>query len=135
MTLALYFKNIGNMEIKDAGLAFAALAHNSRLAIIRLLVPAGPEGMPAGTLGTQLALPPATLSFHLKELRHAGLVNQRRAGRTLYYAADFDTINALIAYLTENCCQGAACMPAIEAQQVQPPAVRTQPLRKSVPRT
>lgn len=123
------------MEIKNVRLAFAALAHESRLAIVRLLVPAGPEGVSAGTLSAQLALAPATLSFHLKELRHAGLVNQRRAGRTLYYTAGFDTINSLVMYLTENCCQGAACLPAMGSQQVQSSTARPQQLRKSARRT
>lgn len=67
--------------------------------------------MPAGTLGAELGLAPATLSFHLKELRHAGLIRQQRAGRTIYYAADYAAMNGLIAYLTENCCQGAVCIP------------------------
>ncbi len=103
------------METKTARQVLAGLAHDSRLAIFRLLVPAGPEGLPAGTLGEQLGLAPATLSFHLKELRHAGLVSPQRDGRTINYAADYASMNALIAYLTENCCQGAACLPAVTA--------------------
>jgi ArsR family transcriptional regulator, arsenate/arsenite/antimonite-responsive transcriptional repressor len=101
------------MEEKTARVALAGLAHDTRLAIFRLLVPAGPQGIPAGSLGEQLQLAPATLSFHLKELRHAGLVSQRREGRTIFYAANYPAINWLIAYLTENCCQGGACLPAV----------------------
>lgn len=91
--------------------ALAGLAQDTRLALFRLLVPAGPAGLAAGDLGEQLKLPPATLSFHLKELRHAGLVSQRRQGRTIYYAADYAAMDALIVYLTENCCQGSSCSP------------------------
>ena len=95
--------------------ALAALAQEARLDIFRLLVQAGPEGMPAGQLGERLGLPPATLSFHLKELRHAGLVTFQRASRSLIYSAEFASMNGLLAYLTENCCQGdaAACVPGI----------------------
>ncbi len=96
------------METKTALTALTGLAHATRLAIFRLLVPAGAPGLAAGQLGEALRLPPATLSFHLKELRHAGLLTQRRAGRTLYYAADYTAMNALLAYLTENCCQADA---------------------------
>lgn len=71
--------------------------------------------MAAGELGERLELPPATASFHLKELRHAGLVSQRREGRSIYYAADYTAMNGLITYLTENCCQGASCPPATTA--------------------
>ncbi len=96
------------METKTALTALTGLAHTTRLSIFRLLVPAGAPGLAAGQLGEALRLPPATLSFHLKELRHAGLLTQRRAGRTLYYAADYTAMNALLAYLTENCCQADA---------------------------
>lgn len=99
------------METKAALTSLAGLAHGTRLAIHRRLVTAGPEGIPAGVLAEELDLAPATLSFHLKELRHAGLVSQRRDGRTIYYAADYAAINGLIAYLTENCCQNPACTP------------------------
>ncbi|MDR3505097.1 MAG: metalloregulator ArsR/SmtB family transcription factor [Acidocella sp.] len=99
------------MEKHDAIAALAALAQETRLDIFRLLVQAGPEGVPAGQLGEQLGLPSATLSFHLKELRHAGLITFQREGRSLIYSAEFANMNALLAYLTENCCQGhaAAC--------------------------
>jgi DNA-binding transcriptional ArsR family regulator len=101
------------MEINDAVTALAALAQETRLEIFRLLVQAGSEGMAAGQIGDHLGLPGATLSFHLKELRHAGLITFARQGRLLIYSAAFTTMNDLLAYLTENCCQGdaAACAP------------------------
>lgn len=92
--------------------SLAALAQNHRLRVFRLLVVAGPQGLTPGALAEALALPPATLSFHLKELTHAGLVTQERVSRNVVYRAAFDHMNALLAYLTENCCQGQACMPA-----------------------
>jgi ArsR family transcriptional regulator, arsenate/arsenite/antimonite-responsive transcriptional repressor len=97
------------MESKTAIRALGALAHESRLAIYRLLVQAGPAGLAVGAIGERLDLAPATLSFHLTALRHAGLVSARRDSRTLYQAADFGAMNGLIGYLSENCCQGADC--------------------------
>lgn len=97
------------MESKAVIRALSALAHESRLAIYRLLVQAGPEGLAVGAIGDKLELAPATLSFHLTALRHAGLVTARRESRTLYQAADFGVMNTLIGYLSENCCQGADC--------------------------
>ncbi len=94
------------MEKADALAALAALAQESRLDIYRLLVQAGPEGLPAGRIGEQLGLPSATLAFHLKELKNAGLATFTRNGRSLIYAAAYPTMNALLGYLTENCCQG-----------------------------
>ena len=94
------------MEKLDAIAALAALAQESRLDVFRLLVQAGPEGMPAGQIGGTLGLPSATLSFHLNQLRHAGLVTFRRDGRSLIYMAEYSAMNALLGYLTENCCQG-----------------------------
>ena len=91
--------------------ALAALAHQSRLAIFRLLVQAGPEGLAAGAIGEQLKLPGATLSFHLANLTHAGLVRNRQQGRFVIYSTDFENMDALVGYLTENCCSGAACGP------------------------
>lgn len=96
------------MEKTAAVAALAALAQGSRLDVFRLLVRAGAEGMPAGRIGEQLGLPAATLSFHLNQLRQAGLVTFRREGRSLIYAAAYDAMNRLLAYLTENCCQGGA---------------------------
>ncbi len=90
----------------------SALAQENRLAIFRLLVEAGPEGLAAGAIGERLGLPGPTLSFHLAQLKQTGLIACRREGRSLIYAAEFSAMNALIAYLTENCCGGAACAPA-----------------------
>lgn len=114
------FDNIGTMEKSDAIVALAALAQDTRLDVFRLLVQAGPEGLPAGRIGDVLGLPSATLSFHLNQLRHAGMVNFRREGRSLIYAAEYATMNALLSYLTENCCGGtdAACAPAWTPQAV-----------------
>ncbi|WP_027211790.1 ArsR/SmtB family transcription factor [Burkholderia sp. WSM2232] len=89
--------------------ALGALAHESRLAIFRALVVAGPDGLPAGEIAQQLGLSPSSLSFHLKDLSHAGLVTGQQQGRFIYYSANFSAMNGLIAFLTENCCGGAAC--------------------------
>ncbi len=99
------------MEKPQAVAALAALAQDSRLDIFRHLVGAGPDGLPAGQIGTALGLPGATLSFHLAQLKSAGLVTCRRDGRQLIYAAGFPTMTALLAYLTDHCCGGdpAAC--------------------------
>jgi ArsR family transcriptional regulator, arsenate/arsenite/antimonite-responsive transcriptional repressor len=100
------------MESNAIIAALAALAQETRLEVYRLLVQAGPEGLPAGAIGAKLALPLPTLSFHLAQLKHAGLVAARRRGRSIVYAAQYDAMNDLIAYLTENCCGGASCLPA-----------------------
>ena len=100
------------MERSDAIAALAALAQDNRLDVYRLLVQAGPEGMPAGQVATALGLPPNTLTFHFDRLRMAGLVTVRREGRSMIYAAQYDRMNSLIAFLTENCCGGVACAPA-----------------------
>jgi len=101
------------MEKTDAVAALAALAQDNRLDVFRLLVQAGPEGMPAGQVAEALDLAPNTLTFHFDRLRVAGLVTVRREGRSMIYAARFETMNALLGFLTENCCQGAAtkCAP------------------------
>ena len=103
------------METIDTVAALAALAQEHRLAIFRLLVQAGPQGMPAGQVAESLGLAPNTLTFHFDRLRLAGLVTVRREGRSMIYAAQFETMNALIGFLTENCCQGSAeqCAPAV----------------------
>jgi ArsR family transcriptional regulator, arsenate/arsenite/antimonite-responsive transcriptional repressor len=103
------------MENMDAVVALAALAQDNRLDVFRLLVQAGPDGLPAGQVASALKLAPNTLTFHFDRLRSAGLVTVRREGRSMIYAARFETMNALLAYLTENCCQGATqnCAPAV----------------------
>jgi len=90
--------------------ALAALAHETRLAIFRLLVVAGPEGMAAGEIAKQLGLSPSSLSFHLKDLSHADLVKPRQESRFIFYTANFEAMTGLIGFLTENCCAGAACV-------------------------
>lgn len=95
------------MEIKYAVAALAALAQETRLSIYRALVEAGPEGLAAGRIADGLSVAPATLSFHLKELSHAGLICARQDGRYLLYTANYAEMNKLLAYLTENCCRGA----------------------------
>jgi DNA-binding transcriptional ArsR family regulator len=97
------------METKHAVQSLSALAQESRLAIFRLLVQAGPEGLAAGAIGEKLGLPPATLSFHLAGLTRCGLAQSRQEGRFVIYSADFAAMNTLVGFLTENCCQGASC--------------------------
>lgn len=102
--------------------ALGALAQEHRLAVYRLLVQAGPEGLPAGKLADALGVPASSMSFHLSQLAHAGLVSQQRRSRSIIYAADFSAMTALMGYLTENCCGGvpcqseAACCPTTEAK-------------------
>ena len=102
------------MNTKRAIPALAALAQETRLAIFRLLVELGPEGLAAGEIAEKLALPASSLSFHLAQLSHAGLILQQRQSRSLIYSVDFTAMNALMGFLTENCCGGnaAACLPA-----------------------
>lgn len=100
------------MDTKAAIAALAALAQESRLATFRLLVQAGPAGLAASRIATALGLPASSLSFHLKELTHAGLIVPRQEGRFIIYAAQFDTMAGLIAFLTENCCGGSPCLPS-----------------------
>lgn len=99
------------MEIKTVVTALSALAQESRLTIFRLLVQTGPEGMPAGRISKSTGIAPSSLSFHLKEMSHANMVTSRQEGRYIIYSANFDTMNSLLAYLTENCCQGVPCTP------------------------
>ena len=109
------------MEKSAALLALTALARESRLDVFRLLVEWGPGGLPAGEIAQKLGLANATLSFHLKEMTYARLVTARQAGRFIYYSANFRTMNALIEYLTENCCQASscdvACIPAVQPRR------------------
>ena len=94
--------------------ALSALAQPHRLAAFRALVAAGPEGLAAGDISALLSLAPSSLSFHLAQLERAGLIRPRRAGRSIIYSADFAAMNALVGYLTENCCGGADCAPGPE---------------------
>jgi len=114
------------MEKTDVVSALAALAQENRLDVFRLLVEAGPEGMAAGEVASALKLAPNTLTFHFDRLRWAGLVTVRRDGRSMIYAARFETMNALLGFLTENCCGGLAercepvpsCKPARKRSKV-----------------
>jgi DNA-binding transcriptional ArsR family regulator len=114
-TMAGGFDTLTTMEINRAVTALAALAQQSRLEVFRLLVRHAPQGLPAGEIAQQLNVPPATLSFHLKELSHAGLIGSQRRGRSIIYAVDVAGISALMAFLTEDCCQGRPelCMPGV----------------------
>ena len=105
------------MEITQIVDALAALAHDSRLKVFRLLVEAGPEGLAAGAIAEKLDLPPATLSFHLAHLSRTELVRGRQEGRFIIYSADFQSMNALVGFLTENCCGGRLCAPAAKAKR------------------
>jgi ArsR family transcriptional regulator len=106
------------MQTKHAVEALGALAHEYRLGIYRLLVEQGPAGLPAGSIAEAMGLAPSSLTFHLQNLHRAGLIVQRRESRSLIYSVDFDAMNDLVGYLTENCCAGSgescatACKPA-----------------------
>ncbi len=105
------------MEAPSVIRALSALAQEHRLAVFRLLVQAGPEGLAAGALAEAVGVPPSSMSFHLAQLAHAGLVTQRRVSRSIIYAADYPAMNALLAYLTDNCCAGSACPPATKTER------------------
>ena len=107
------------MHTKNALAALAALAQEARLKVIRLLVEIGPEGMAASKISDRMRVVPSSLSFHMKELAHAKLVTSRQDGRFVIYAANFDTINELMRYLTENCCSGNSCVAARETELAQ----------------
>ena len=124
------------MEINHVVTALAALAQGTRLSIFRALVEAGPPGIAAGAIAARLDIAPPTLSFHLKELVHAGLIAARQDGRFILYRADYDAINALIAFLTENCCRASGvcmteCAPDTAAACV--PAAAITPTRRRAP--
>ena len=103
------------MEQNQAIAALGALAQDTRLALFRLLVTAGPAGLSAGTIAERLGVVPSSLSFHLQQLLHAGLITQRRHSRQLIYAAEYGAMNELLAYLTENCCgRGVSCAPTCD---------------------
>lgn len=107
--------------------ALAALAHQHRLAVYRLLVERGPDGLPAGAIAEKVGLVPSSLTFHVQALQRAGLITQRRLSRQLFYAADFTAMNEVVGYLTENCCgQGdlecaPACRPSGPAKSTAKP--------------
>lgn len=107
------------MKTAEAVKALAALAQDTRLAIYRLLVQQGPDGLPAGSVAERLDVPAATLSFHLKELAHAGMIESRQDGRFVYYSANYARMNGLLGYLSENCCQGAAATACVPASQLK----------------
>jgi DNA-binding transcriptional ArsR family regulator len=100
------------METKAVLAALAALAQESRLNTFRLLVQAGPQGLAASRIGEQLDIAPSSLSFHLKELTNAGLIEPRQEGRFIIYSANFGTMNGLLSFLTDNCCGGQSCTPS-----------------------
>ncbi|MBU0866530.1 MAG: metalloregulator ArsR/SmtB family transcription factor [Alphaproteobacteria bacterium] len=100
------------MESETVVRALSALAQEHRLALFRLLVQAGPDGLAAGAIAEALGVPASSLSFHLAQLTNAGLIAQRRDGRSLIYSADYGAMNALLGFLMENCCGGAVCAPA-----------------------
>jgi len=111
------------MDDANAVKIFASLAQETRLGLFRLLVQAGPQGLAAGSIAAELNLPSSTLSFHLKELVHAGVVQSRQAGRFIYYSADFAAMSALIGFLTENCCGGQpqeCCPPLVQITENKP---------------
>jgi DNA-binding transcriptional ArsR family regulator len=115
------------METKDAIVALTAIAHDSRLAVFRLLVQAGPKGMAARRIADTLGIPPSSLSFHLKELSHAGMVTPHPIGRSIIYSANFERMNALLGYLTENCCGGNPCSPISDTVRTSKQTTSLQP--------
>ena len=118
------------MKAKQAVEALSALAHEHRLSVYRMLVEAGPAGLNAGTIASRLKIPPSSLTFHIQNLHRAGLVTQERRSRELIYAADFDSMNGLVGYLTENCCAGSGsscvpgeqCLPVGESKKPKKPS-------------
>ena len=113
------------MKTRQVIEALGALAHEHRLAIYRLLVERGPEGLPAGAIAEHIGLVPSSLTFHVQALQRSGLISQRRVSRQVFYAADFEEMNGLVGYLTENCCgqtEGAcaqACRPEISTAKAR----------------
>src|SRR6516165_10640051 len=105
------------MKTGDAIAALGSLAQETRLSVYRLLVKRGPEGLSAGALAEALDVPASSLSFHLHQLMHAGLITQERQSRQLIYSANFERMNALVTYLTENCCGGVGCVPGCEVPE------------------
>lgn len=103
------------MDTLSASERLGALGHETRLSIFRLLIEAGPAGLAAGAIGERIGLPAATASFHLAHLSRVGLIRGRQDGRFIYYSADFEAMDGLIAFLTENCCAGGSCLPKTDA--------------------
>ncbi len=100
------------MNTNEAVTKLSSLANEARLRVFRLLVQAGEDGLSAGSIGESLAIPASTLSFHLKELSHAGLISAKQESRFIYYSANYENMNSLLAFLTENCCAGnGTCSP------------------------
>lgn len=122
------------MQEHEVVAGLAALAQPMRLRVFRELVVAGMEGLIPGVISERLGVPAATLSFHLKELLHAGLVSQERASRNLIYRANFEQMNGLLGFLTENCCQGEACGPSGSACKPSPTSTRRTP-HEALPRS
>ena len=121
LTLREFSKYRSSVKAKEVIEALGALAHEHRLAVFRLLVERGPEGLPAGQIGARLGLVPSSLTFHLQALQRAGLISQQRVSRQLIYSADFETMNAVVGYLTENCCAaGTQCAPACKPARRAP---------------
>lgn len=112
------------MKKPDVVTALAALAQENRLDVFRLLVRAGPEGLPAGDLADQVGISPSNLTFHVDRLRHAGLISVRRDGRSMIYTAQYESMNALLSYLSENCCKGvdSSCAKPAAKKRVKEPA-------------
>jgi len=119
LTPPLHFDYSGNEKTDQIVDALSALAHDTRLKVFRLLIEAGPEGLAAGAIGEKLELPPATLSFHLAHLARAGLARGRQDGRFVIYSADFQSVNELVGFLTENCCGGRSCAPAAKSDSLK----------------
>lgn len=135
LTTFPYFNDYRNMETKTAVLALAALAQESRLAVFRALVQAGPDGLPAGKIAELTGIAPSSLSFHLKELSHAAMVHSRQEGRFVIYTTNFSTMTELLGFLTENCCGGQSCLPvcsptAVPSSLSPPPVPPEAPLSR-----
>ena len=114
------------MESARVIAALGALAHEHRLAVYRLLVARGPEGLPAGSIAARVGVVPSSLTFHLQNLQRAGLITQRREGRQLVYSTDFGIMNSVVTYLTENCCgDSAACIPCAPSSAARTRRSRT----------
>jgi ArsR family transcriptional regulator, arsenate/arsenite/antimonite-responsive transcriptional repressor len=124
LRFGLRFHIIGIMETTQAVQSLGALAQETRLAIFRLLVQAGPAGMAAGQIGDKLDLAPATLSFHLAGLTRAGLAQSRQEGRFVIYTVNFESMTSLVAFLTENCCGGRSCIPSTGDRDEKIPRAR-----------